>query len=84
MVVVVPDQPHGDVVGQRDVDVALEFAAARTAVLSLAQIADQLTEPLSLGDLPVGHWREATPREISALRRVGQEARADLDARAAG
>jgi pseudouridine synthase len=27
--------------------------------------------PLSLGDLPVGNWREATPREISALRRAG-------------
>ena len=57
------------------------FEATGHEVLSLVRLR---FGPLSLGDLPVGHWREATPREISALRRVGQEARADLDARAAG
>jgi 23S rRNA pseudouridine2605 synthase len=29
--------------------------------------------PISLGDLPVGHTRPATTRELSALRRLGEE-----------
>jgi 23S rRNA pseudouridine2605 synthase len=57
------------------------FEATDHEVLSLVRLR---FGPLSLGDLPVGHWREATEREVSALRRVGQEARADLDAREAG
>ena len=30
--------------------------------------------PVSLGDLPVGHTRALTPKELAALRRVGAEA----------
>jgi 23S rRNA pseudouridine2605 synthase len=33
--------------------------------------------PLALGDLPVGHWRDATPKERASLQRVRQEAERD-------
>jgi 23S rRNA pseudouridine2605 synthase len=49
------------------------FEATDHPVVSLVRLR---FGPLALGELPVGHWREATPREISALRRVGSEARA--------
>jgi len=32
--------------------------------------------PIALGELLPGHWREATAREVAALRRIDQEARA--------
>jgi len=35
--------------------------------------------PLSLGDLRVGHWREVTPRELSALRALRAGAKEDED-----
>ena len=57
------------------------FEATDHPVVSLVRLR---FGPLSLGELPVGHWREATDREISALRRVGREARAELDAKEAG
>jgi 23S rRNA pseudouridine2605 synthase len=57
------------------------FEATEHPVVSLVRLR---FGPLALGELPVGHWREATPREVSALRRVGREARAELDAREAG
>jgi 23S rRNA pseudouridine2605 synthase len=31
--------------------------------------------PISLGDLPLGHTRSLTPKELAALRRVGEEKR---------
>ncbi len=61
--------------------VRLMFEATEHPVVSLVRLR---FGPLALGELPVGHWREATPREVSALRRVGREARAELDAREAG
>lgn len=57
------------------------FEATDNPVVSLVRLR---FGPLSLGELPVGHWREATAREVAALRRVGSEARAELEAREAG
>jgi 23S rRNA pseudouridine2605 synthase len=57
------------------------FEATEHPVVSLVRLR---FGPLSLGELPVGHWREATAREVAALRRVGREAQAGLEARAAG
>jgi 16S rRNA U516 pseudouridylate synthase RsuA-like enzyme len=32
--------------------------------------------PIALGDLPLGHTRALTPKELAALRRVGEEKQA--------
>jgi 23S rRNA pseudouridine2605 synthase len=53
------------------------FEATDHPVVSLVRLR---FGPLTLGELPVGHWREATAREVSALRRVGREARAGSEA----
>lgn len=47
------------------------FEATDHPVLSLVRLR---FGPLSLGDLPVGHWRDATERELSALRTIEHEA----------
>jgi pseudouridine synthase len=51
------------------------FEATDHPVVSLVRLR---FGPLALGELPVGRWREATAREISALHRVAREARAGL------
>ena len=50
------------------------FEATDHPVLSLVRLK---FGPLSLGDLPLGNWREATERELSALRTIEHEAAAD-------
>ncbi len=47
------------------------FEATDHPVLSLVRLK---FGPLSLGDLPVGNWREATDRELSAMRALQHEA----------
>jgi len=56
------------------------FEATGHDVLSLQRLR---FGPLSLGDLSVGDWREATDRELSALRALQQEAAAELAGEAA-
>jgi 23S rRNA pseudouridine2605 synthase len=53
------------------------FEATDHPVVSLVRLR---FGPLTLGELPVGRWREATPREVAALRRVVSEARAESEA----
>lgn len=50
------------------------FEATDHPVLSLVRLK---FGPLSLGDLPLGNWREATERELSALRTIEHEAAAE-------
>lgn len=50
------------------------FEATDHPVVSLARLR---FGPLALGDLPVGNWREATERELSALRALQTEAGRD-------
>ena len=56
------------------------FEATDHPVLSLVRLR---FGPLALGDLPVGSWREATDRELSALRALQHEAAAALAREAA-
>lgn len=49
------------------------FEATGHPVLSLVRLR---FGPLSLGDLPLGNWRDATERELSALRTLENEAAA--------
>ncbi|GAC1622086.1 MAG: pseudouridine synthase [Vulcanimicrobiaceae bacterium] len=56
------------------------FEATDHPVLSLVRLR---FGPLSLGDLPVGNWREATERELSAMRALQHEAAAELAREAA-
>jgi len=51
------------------------FEATDHPVLSLVRLR---FGPLALGDLPVGNWREATDRELSAMRALQHQAAADL------
>ncbi|GAC1299594.1 MAG: pseudouridine synthase [Vulcanimicrobiaceae bacterium] len=47
------------------------FEATAHPVLSLVRLR---FGPLALGDLPLGNWREATERELSAMRAIEHEA----------
>lgn len=47
------------------------FEATAHPVLSLVRLR---FGPISLGDLPIGNWREATDRELAALRAVERNA----------